>query len=200
MVADMIWLRAYVAWEKRDAPTTETLLKLASALDPRPLYFWLNGARIMAYDIPAWEIAAAGGAGVVSVTQQAAINDAQAHRALSFLAEALRQHPANALLWIERANIELNRLHETAAAAESYRRASEQPDAPYFAARLYAELLRRGERKSEALAWLVALHPRLPSHVEAAAREVVLARIRELEWELKVPLAQIYRVSISSAP
>ena len=193
MMADLVWLRAYLAWERRDAPATETLLKLASVLDPHPIYFWLNGARIMAYDMPAWEIAAAGGPLKISPTQQALISAVQARRALGFLDEAMIYHPANAALWIERANIELNRLHETAAAAESYRRASQQPDAPYFAARLHAELLRRLGRKIEALAWLVDLHPRLPSNVEAAAADVVLARIRELERELAVPIEQIYR-------
>src|SRR5205814_348019 len=106
---DLVWLRAYVSWEKRDAPATETFLKLATLLDPQPIYFWLNGARIMAYDIPAWEIAAAGGTAVVSATQQKSVNDVQARRAVEFLNTAMIQHPAKAALWIERANIELNR-------------------------------------------------------------------------------------------
>lgn len=97
------------------------------------------------------------------------------------------------MLWIEQANIELNRLGDTAAAAESYRRAWEQPRAPYYAARLHAELLRRLDRKAEALAWLVKLHTHLSPSDEAAGADLVLARIRDLERELGVPTGQGYR-------
>jgi tetratricopeptide (TPR) repeat protein len=180
LVADATWIKMYTAWEQRDLPATHTLLQLVTTLDPRPVYFWLNGARIMAYDFTAWRVRAAGG------REQGAL-------ALAHLDRAMQVHPASADLWIERANIQLNRLQDVAGAAESYRRAWEQPNAPYYAARLHAELLRRLGRKEEALAWLVQLHPRLPAGDEAAARDVVLARIRELEQQLKVPVMRAYR-------
>ncbi len=186
LAADLVWLRAYATWEKRDAPATESLIELATAIDPQPLYFWLNGARMMAYDMPVWRIVAAGGFDAVSATEQERIGREQAWRALRFLAKARRSHPAAAALWIEQANIELNRLHEVAAAAESYRRAAEQPNAPYFAARIHAELLRRLGRKEEALAFLTHLLPTLPARDDAAAVEVVRARIAALRRELGV--------------
>ena len=113
--------------------------------------------------------------------------------ALHQIAAALAFHPTSPDLWIERANIELNRMHDGEAAAESYRRAWEQPGAPYYAARLYAEVLRRLGRKAEALAWLVKLHPTLPRGDERAGEELVLARIRDLERELGVPPEQRYQ-------
>lgn len=184
LAADLVWLRAYAHWERRDVAATEGLLALTTALDPRPLYFWLNGARILAYDVPAWRIRAAGGFGAVSAAEQTRINAEQAQRALDFLAEAGRTHPHAAALWIEAANIELNRRHAVAAAAECYRRAAEQPDAPFYAARIHAELLRRLGRKQEALAWLKQLYPTLPPLEEAAAAPLVHSRIVELEREL----------------
>jgi len=193
IAADFTWLRVYVIWETRDLPATETLLRLVTALDPRPLYFWLNGARIVAYDMTAWRIAAAGGYDAVPVALQERIGVEQARLALRRLDEAMAFHPASAELWIERANLELNRLHDTAAAAASYRRAAEQPGAPYYAARLHAELLRRFGRKAEALAWLVKLHPRLPRNDEAACADLVLERIRQLERELRVAPEAAYQ-------
>jgi hypothetical protein len=175
-----------VAWETRDAPATESLLNLATALDGRSLCFWLNGARMMAYDFPVWQIDDAGGCAVVLPAEQKRITATQARRALSFLETGMTYFPTSAALWIERANIELNRLDDSASAAESYRRASEQPDAPYYPARLHAELLRRLGRKAEALVWLVNLYPRLPKHLEAAAADLVLKRIRILEAELSI--------------
>ncbi|HTO02050.1 MAG TPA: hypothetical protein VL069_00040, partial [Opitutus sp.] len=190
IAADLVWLKSYFAWERRDVDATEPLLQLTTVLDGRPLSFWLNGARIIAFDITAWRIDAAHGVGPVPESARTRLAELQGHRALLFLQRGLAQHPHRASLWIERANIELNCLHDPSLAAESYRRASEQPDAPYFSARIYAELLRRLGRKEEALAWLVELYPRLPVHVEAAAADVVLGRIHQLEDELSIEPAK----------
>lgn len=192
IVADFTWIRMYAVWEQHDLPTTETLAHVVTALDPRPLYFWVNSARIVAYDLPVWRIEAAGGYERVPPAQQHRIEQEQAQRGLALLDAAMRYHPASTALWTERANIELNRLHDVAAAAASYRRAWEQPQAPYYTARIYGELLRRLDRKPEALAWLIQLYPQLPPDDEAAAAPRVLERIRELERELRVPPAQAF--------
>jgi hypothetical protein len=146
VAADFAWLRAYAGWEDCDAARTESLLDLVVALDPRPLPFWLNGARMIAYDFPVWRINAPGSR--IGAAEARRIEVAAAERALTFLERAHTAHPNSAAVWIERANIELNGLHDPAAAAESYRRASELPGAPYFAARVHAELLRRLGRKA----------------------------------------------------
>lgn len=193
LVADATWVRAWALWEKRDLPGTETLVRLVVAMDPRPLYFWINGARILAYDFPVWRIEGAGGYDAVPASEQQRIEREQAEFALRHLEAAIANHPLAPDLWIERANIQLNRLHDIPAAAESYRRAWEQPNAPYYAARMHAELLRRAGRKAEALAFLVELHPRLPADDEAARADVVLGRIRELERDLGVPADRRYQ-------
>lgn len=193
LIADGTWIRMYVQWEKRDLPGTQSLIELVAALDPRPVYFWINGARILAYDLTAWRVEAAGGYETIGAAAEESIGREQGNIALRHLDAAMAFHPANPDLWVERANIQLNRLHDLTAAAESYRRAWEQPHAPYYAARLYAELLRRLGRKREALDWLRQLHPTLPPGDEGAARDRVLDRIRDLERELHVPADQSYR-------
>ena len=193
IAADFAWVRVFVDWEKHDLPATETLLRLVTVIDPRPVYFWLNGARVVAYDMTAWRIAAAGGYDAVPPTEQERLSVAQAGLALRRLEEARAFHPTSADLWIERGSIELNKLHDPLAAAESYRRAWEQPGAPYYAARLHAEMLRRAGKKKEALAWLVQLHPQLPPGDEAAGASLVFGRIRDLERELGIPADRTYR-------
>lgn len=193
LVADVAWIRMYALWERRDLPGTETLLHLVTTIDPRPIPFWLNGARIVAYDFPVWRIEAAGGFDAVPEEAQRRLSQEQARAALRLLEAGMGFHPGGTELWVEKANIELNRLGDAAAAAESYRRAWELPRAPYYVARLRAEVLRRAGRKGEALAWLVQLHPRLPAGDPGAAADVVLERIRDLERELRVPEAQVYR-------
>ena len=193
LVADAAWLRMYVGWEKRDLPGTQTLLRTVATVDPRPEYFWLNGARILAYDLTAWRIAAAGGYDAVPLREQQRIQGEQAALALKFLDDAMQFHAANAQIWIERANIQLNAQHDLLGAAESYRLAWQRPYAPYYAARMHAELLRRAGRRSEALAWLVRLHPRLPRGDEAAGADIVIGRIRDLERELGVAPDRAYQ-------
>ena len=192
LVGDGAWIRMYSLWERRELPAVETLIRFVTAIDPRPVYFWLNGARIIGYDFAAWRIADAGGE-TVSPAMEQRIRREQAEQALSLLDTAARLHPQSADLWVERANIQLNALKDCAAAAESYLRAWETPNGPYYAARLYAEMLRRAGRKEEALAWLVRLHPTLPRNNEAAAADMVLERIRDLEHELGVSAAKAYR-------
>jgi hypothetical protein len=193
LVADAAWVRMYTLWERQDLPATETLLRFVTTIDPRPVYFWLNGARIVAYDFPAWRIEAAGGYEAVPEEVQRRLSHEQARAGLRMIEAAMAFHPASTDLWVERANIELNRLGDLAAAAESYRRAAELPRAPYYVARLHAEVLRRAGRKAEALAWLARLHPTLPAGADGAAADVVLARIRDLERELQVEREQAYR-------
>ncbi len=61
VLADVTWLHMQLLWERRDWVATDLLLHSVAAIDPRPLYFWLNGARIIACDFPAWRIEANGG-------------------------------------------------------------------------------------------------------------------------------------------
>jgi hypothetical protein len=193
LVADALWLRMYVLWERQDLGGTDAMIHLVTAVDPRPLVFWLNGARMLAHDLSTWQVMAAGGYERVPASVVQAIDRRQGASALALLDAAAKVHPASADLWVERANIELNRLGDPLAAAASYRRAWELPRGPYYAARLHAEMLRRAGRDSAALQWLVQLHPQLPRDDEAASADMVLARIRELERRLQVPADQVYR-------
>ena len=96
---------------------------------------------------------------------------------------------------IEIANIHLNCRRDPAAAACWYRRAAALPDAPYYAARIYAELLKRLGRQREAYVWLRQLHPTLPPGEESAGALIVLERIRGLEKVLVVPDSERYVVN-----
>jgi tetratricopeptide (TPR) repeat protein len=178
VVAGGFWLRANLAWERRDAGAMAALLELTVAADERPAYFWLNGARMLAYDVPEWLPAVA----PAVVRQQ--VSEAQAQQALAFLAKGLRWHGTVADLYVEQANIHLRRRGDLENAARCYRLAAEQPGAPYYAARLHAGLLVELDRPQEALAWLRQVLPTLPADDPAARRDVVLARIRALEQEM----------------
>jgi hypothetical protein len=186
LVADMAWLRANVLWERRDMIHLESTLRLVTAVDPRPLLFWLNGARMIAYDFPAWRIAGRGGEALPAAVQDT-IRAEQARRALAWLDRGEAFHPHSPALLIERANISLYGGRDLAAAADWCRQAAEIPGAPAYAARLHAELLRRLGRRAEALAWLMRFHARRSREDPHASADGVLELVRELETELSVP-------------
>ncbi len=197
ITADFFWIQTNSVWEDRDLPATQTFIKLVTAIDPRPLYFWLNGSRMIAYDMPNWRIVDAGGYNVVPPATQRRIDEEQATVALRYLQEAFNYHPDAALLHVEVANVYLNRLKDKARAAEAYRRAALRPDGPFYAGRIYGELLRKLGRKAEALAWLKETYANLPKTVdrargvsaftvESAMAPLVLERIHELEEELNL--------------
>jgi len=187
MVASGCWLRTNLAWEKRDRAATTALIDLTVAADERPLYFWLNGARILANDIPGWRMN-----GPVPNAYRRVANEEQAQEALRFLEKGLRWHGKEAAIYIEMANIHLRRRHDPEMAARYYRLAAGQADAPYYAARIHAELLRELHRPAEALAWLRKTLAGLPLNDELARRDVVIERIREIETELHLPPSDVF--------
>ena len=178
-VASGFWLRANRAWERQDAAETVALLNLTVAADERPLYFWLNGARMLAYDLPAWRVTA----DMPEAVRRKTVADG-ADAAQAFLMAGLQTHPRSTEFMLELANIELRARGDREAAAGWFRRAAGEPGAPYFAARIYAELLRGLGRPDEALVWLKQILPGLPADDPAAARAVVDQRIKALEAEL----------------
>lgn len=193
VIADFLWLRMNLAWEQRNLPATQTLITLVQSVDPRPLYFWINGARIVAYDLPVWRIDAAGGGRSVPAAVQQEFYQEQAELGLRLLDRAMAYHPDEPLLWLEMAKIRQWKLDDIAGAADLYRRAAETGRAPYYAARIYAELLKRVGRYQEAYNWLVKLHPALPPDDPYAMADIVLGRIRELETILDVPTVDRYQ-------
>lgn len=181
LTADFVWLKANLAWESESLAATRAWLDLTVAIDERPDYFWLNSARIIAYDMPVWRLRARPEA---PAAVAAAIREEQAQRALDFLARSLAVRGPNAAIYSEMGAIHWRVRRDLAAAAESYRLAAELPGAPFYAGRLHAELLVTLGRVPEARDWLRAWLPRLPEDNPDARREVVATRLAELEREL----------------
>jgi tetratricopeptide (TPR) repeat protein len=179
VVAGGSWLQANLAWERRDPAATTALIELTVAADERPLYFWLNGARMLACDLPEWRLA-----GFAPAAVRDRVNEEQARQALQFLEKGLRWRGPDPALYIEMANIHLRRRGDVESAARCYRLAAELPAAPYYAARIHAELLHELGQQQGALDWLRRILPTLPADDPLARREVVLERIKALEQEL----------------
>ena len=181
VVASGFWLQTNLAWERRDVQATTLGLNLTVAADERSDYFWLNGARMLAYDLSEWRLSPD-----VPWVVREKVQREQGNQALEFLRKGIQWHGANAAFYIEMGNIYLRRMDNLTAAAECYREAAEQPAAPYYAARIHANLLQQLGRPAEALAWLEKIRPTLPANEPAARRALVDAWIETLKREVAV--------------
>ncbi len=137
IIADYLWLETNLAWEIRDVTKVRQLIDLTMKSDPQTAYYWLNGARILAYDFPAWRCEAAS---LAPLAVQANWRMTGANEALLLLERGQRWHRKSAVLHLEMANICLYGLGDRHRAAEYYRLASEQGDAPEYAVRIYTRL------------------------------------------------------------
>ncbi len=192
VMADFLWIRTNTIWERRDRVKLDAMVRLVTTLDPRPEFFWINGARMIAYDVPNWRIKEEGGYTDVPESRQQALDLEQAEQAFVMLERARGFHPDNAKLYLETGQIYLNRLKDNVNAAKWFLLASQQPDAPYYAARIYGELLRREGKDAEAYDYLKGLFDELPDD-PYAQKPIILDRIRELEEALKVPIWQRFQ-------
>lgn len=190
LIADMLFINANVHWQNKDRPKTETVLRMVTAIDPRPMFFWINGARMIGYDMPVWRVQELGGFDKVPKAVKDQIWADYAHRAMNFIEGAKEFHPDDYRVPLEIAQIYNNRLEDKEKAAEWYLEASRYPNAPYFIGRIHAELLKQVGRERDAYNYLRSIYPTLPDDNPMATKPVILGRIRELEESLNIPTFQ----------
>ncbi len=193
IVADFLWLRLNAHWEERESAKVAALIQMVTTLDPTPEFFWIHSARILAYDMPNWRIRDEGGYDVVPESRWEVIDAEQAQMAFDLLEQALLYHPDNPKIPLEIGQIYLNRLDSPGDAAPWFLRASKLPGAPFYAARIYAELLRKTGRSAKAYAYLKQLYLKLPDDNPFAQKPIILERIGELEVELGLPPGGSFR-------
>lgn len=184
LTADLLWVQAYRDWTRHDADALARRLAWVGRIDPESLAFWLNGARMLAYDVTAWR----GGRDPAGASTE--VQTEQAQLALAHLHRGQAWHGDRAAIWVEEAMVRLRLCHDPEGALRAFEQADRCPDAPYFVGRLRGEMLLRLGRPEQALAWLRALWTQLPAGDPAAMREVVAQRIHALETALQTDNAK----------
>lgn len=185
VAANLVWLSKNGDWEQRDIAGTLGKIALSTSIDPRPELFWLDGARVIANDMPTWVIGANHTDQLTETEEGRAIARQFAHRALSFLGESRSAHGANPAIYLEEAMILWKKAKDPGAAADRFEKALKTGNAPYFAYRVYAQLLVEMGRKRDALDLLRAHYRELPDNSVEAMKPVVAERIRTLANELE---------------
>ena len=149
LVADFAWLKAYIAWEKRDAAGCMSNIDLAAKLDPETLMFWHMGSGMIAYDMPRWIYEGR----PHTPLQKRHVAERQARLAIDFLNRGLEFLPRSRRLNLDKALIYQKVLKDDAKELEAYEKAAEG-DAPLFISRDYARRLEAAGRLEEALSVL----------------------------------------------
>lgn len=177
--ADVKWISAYQAWQNRDESRLKQELAWATRLAPGNLIYWLEGARMLGYDVAAWRREDHSQADPIRKINRTAFESARKH-----LAAGEIWHPERAALPIEEAILQLRLVDDVAAAEQAMARAQQCADAPYFVARVRAELLIKLGREREALILLESELERLPRSDPRALVDVVEQRIADLRVRL----------------
>tara|TARA_B100001123_G_scaffold442346_1_gene585700 strand:+ start:476 stop:1318 length:843 start_codon:yes stop_codon:yes gene_type:complete len=189
LMADILWLKTMLAWETESLEKTISLIQFTISVDPSPTFFWINGARIMANDMPYWPDSQ-------GKTPEATRKnrEALAKAAIRLLQKGHAYHPEKPDMIIEIGNVNYNQLRDMEAAAEYYHRAyTKYATTPYYVGRLHAQLLRKLGRNQEAYKFLTGIYPELPDEIIYAQKKVVLKRIRQLEKSLNISPEKRFR-------
>lgn len=184
VAANLVWLSMNQNWEQRDLSGTLGKIVFATSIDPRPEIFWLNGSRIIANDMPTWIVGLENSDSLVESPEGRAIVGEFAQRALAFLAGSRVFHEKNPKIYIEEAMILWRKSNDLEGAVDRFEQAIEAEDPPYYAFRVFGELLVKLGRKEEALALLESHYETLPENSIEAMKFVVAERIRILRKEL----------------
>ncbi len=178
LAADLMWVKVYREWSQRDVQAMRGTLDLTVKLDPMTAVFWLNGARMLAYDVTAWrlnELETEDGASFSRVKQE------QLSEALGFLNRGRQSLPEAWELDVEAAIMRMNLTQDWAGALAILESLELREGVPYYIGRIRAEILLKLDRKAEALTWLRKFESTLPDDDPAARKEVLRSRIAELE-------------------
>lgn len=175
LAADLKWIAAYQAWQNRDESGLRRELDWVVQLNPQTELFWLDGARMLGFDVAAWRRST-----TPDPETHALINREQLDQAVQFLGRAEEFHPRRSNFLIEEAILHLRLTGDLRSAEQALARAQACDDAPYFVPLIRAELLvKRGENKS-ALKILETELLRLGPEDPVTMGAVIRSRIKEL--------------------
>ncbi|EDY84874.1 hypothetical protein VDG1235_4508 [Verrucomicrobiia bacterium DG1235] len=184
VAANFVWISMYGDWQYRRKSEVLEKMRLAVSLNPDSLYFWIDGSRIIANDMPVWQVGDDFMESLFREGESVGVRKEFGEKALSFLDDAPERIAVQIPLLVEKGAICWRRLEDLDRALVYFERAVVQPEVPYYVCRVYAELLYRNGNVREAWEYLREHYETLPDNELSAMKPVVFSRIQELEKEL----------------
>ena len=150
LASDFAWIKSYVDWTRKDAPSCLSAMELAISLDPQSVMFWKDAAAITAFDFPHWSYIA------ISPNARnnkifARIKARYGREAIRLLDRGLLLHPQNFDLLTQKANIAMSNLNDFKTAEECYEPLAKKANAPIYVLRRYFSLLLKNGKFAQAI-------------------------------------------------
>ncbi len=141
LAADFVWIKSYVDWEKKDTASCLASMKLAAAIDPYTKLYWTQGAAVIAYDFPYWQIRSLP-KNLRSAEMLGLLKFRNAEIAVDFLDEGLKIFPKDESLLLKKGQISIS-AEKFAIARECFFHLTMLPNPSVYSRRIYAALLEK---------------------------------------------------------
>jgi hypothetical protein len=180
VIADLLFIDAHAAWARTDWTNLLLRLRQATELQPHAIMFWDIAGWHMAWNA---SIAAENDQSKPPAARQRASRE-YIELGRDFLRRGIANNPHSPQLYEALARLERDRLHDHAAAAENFYKASRFPGCAAYDERFSAyELSWCEEREREAYERLHALYLR----GERERLPTLIARLKAMEEKLNIP-------------
>ena len=184
LIADILFIQAYSAWEKTEWSRVLLLLRQATTLQPHAILFW---------EMAAWHMAWNASTAALRDPSQPdeSVREKRAREYIDlgrdFLERGIRNNPQSAKLYEALARLYQQKYNDHLHASEFYAKAAAQPDAPAYLERFAAYELSHSEgHERQAYDWLRRLYDR----GEHEHLPTLIKRLKYLEERLNVPPAE----------
>lgn len=182
-VADLLWIRAHMAWEDRDYAKMKLFFDVCTALQPRRVDFW---------DVASWHMAYNGGEFYRTETLKAGGDEIASKRAAkefhvigeNYLLEGVKNCPDSWVLYDRLGTLYRDKFHDACKAAAAYAEAAKRPNRLDYTRRFAVYMLAECPgHEQEAYDKLVELY----NEGEHEWLPTLLAKVQILEEKLGVP-------------
>ncbi len=178
--ANFVWVSMYGDWQYRRNQEVLRKMRLAVALNSSALFFWIDGARIIANDMPVWEVGDRAAGSLFDTPAGREVRYRYARLALDFLARAPTSVASSQKILREKGVLHWKKLDDVPGALTYFEQAVALPNAPYYLSRVYAEILVKDGQVGKAYAFLKAHFATLPDGDLGAMKPLVANRIHQL--------------------
>lgn len=181
LVSDLIWIKSYIEWEKKDVSACMASIELAASVDPYMTVFWTQGAAIIAFDTPHWLLR--------NLPKNRQNDEAlrllkirQGRTALKFLDKAIPMFPQNDELLIQKGQIAIG-IGDFPLAQECFGAVAQRANSSIYSRRIYASLLEKNGKLREAIPVLESVLKDMNS--DSPARKAVDTQISEIKAKIE---------------
>lgn len=185
VAANFIWISMYGDWRYQLKSDVLEKMNLAVSLNPDSLYFWIDGSRIIANDMPVWHVGIDDMDSLFETEDGIAIRKEYGEKALLYLNQAPPRVAKQIPILVEKAALCWQRLEDLDRALVYFEEAVSQESAPNYVCRVYAEILIKNGQFKEAYEYLKNHYAALHDDDPSAMKPFVAERLRELELRLR---------------